>query len=423
MRRCRPPALRAVLIGCGLVFAAAPAARAQDLDEPPPITPDLALLAAQQAYTTAPIAERLQIRLDGARSWITLRIAPGRTTELSDAAVALELGDLKIDIRGGVLLAANTRAPGVFYQADLDELTLEALEDVLPPIPLPQLALAAGWRDGDDLTPYTTGVHWTEAAWDDQPAAGVVRLEGTAEQGPVTLELDRESGRLVHLLADTPAGRLEIIAEPVEAQDPQSWRIDTTGRERVERLSALTERARPIQVGDMVQDLPMLDRAGAVRPLSALFSQGPPEWVNGANRRIVLILAPLGEPGDKAASADPEAFVRMLLAGVDLLVDEADAGEGDLCPFAAYLVVFIQAGGFEREAVDAAANAWDVPAERLLWSPIQMPQFAGVERGEPAAIVVDAQRRVLAIVGADGLAGDAGDAAGRLRPALACPGE
>lgn len=419
MNRRRWSVPRAVAIACGVAFAVAGAALGQDLEEPPPITPDLAMLAAQQAYTAAPVADRIQIRLNGARSWITLRIAPGRTTDLSDAEVALELGDLKIDIRGGVLLAANIRAPSVFFQADLEEVTPGALEGVLPPIPLPQLALAAGWRDGGDLTPYTTGVHWTGAAWDDQ--AGVVRLEGTAEQGPVTLELDRESGRFVHLLADTPAGRLEIDAEPAEPGDVEGWRIDTTGRERVDRLSALTERTRPIQVGDQMQDLPMLDAAGAVRPLSVLLSQGPPEWVGAANRRLVLVLAPLGSPCQDGAPADPEAFVRMLLAGVDLLVDEADAHEGDLCPFTAHLVLFVQAGGFERDAVDAAAGAWEVPAERVLWSPIQMPAFAGMESGRPVAIVVDAQRRVLAILGAEGLTGDAAGAAGRLRPALACP--
>lgn len=412
---------RLVASGCVLWLflgaALSPPARAQDLGDPPPITPDLALLAAQQAYTAGPVAERIQIRLNGARSWITLRLDAGKAADLSAATLALELGDLRVHVADGVLTAASTRAPDVYFQSKPVELSYASLEPVLPPVPLPQIVLARGFRNGQTLTPYTTDVRWTAAAWDD--VAGTVRLTGQAAQGAVTLELDRHSGRLRRLAAETDAGQLELIAEPIDAEPVATWTIDTTGRQQVARLSALTEQARSLVIGDAVPDLAMLNAESRLRPLSSLIRLGPEEWVEAPDRRLILILAPLGS-SPRENAADPEAFVRAMLAAVGELVEEADAGEGELCPFAAYLVVFARTGGFEGEAVEAAAAAWEAPAERIVWTPMEMPRLDGIEPGHPATLVIDAQRRILAILGEAAAEGEAVDILSRLRPSLQC---
>ena len=65
--------------------------------------------------------------------------------------------------------------------------------------------------------------------------------------------------------------------------------------------------------------------------------------------------------------------------------------------------------------MDAAAAAWEVPAQRVLWSPLEMPRLAGGQPGRPVIVVIDADRRILAAVTA---AEDQRDLAAELRPVL-----
>lgn len=212
---------------------------------------EVALEASMAAYSTKPCADEMTVkfRAPGSEQRVdtfVIRLQPGDTPRSGPRRMFLDLGQLKVFADQGTLTAISTAAPGKFAQKEYTPpLTPAVLATFLPPVPLPQLALASG--DLKQLrapTPYTPGVVWSGAAPDPLARPETIVIEGSGDAGPVTLTTNAETGRLIKLTA-TIHGRggdslLELASRALpEPGDPASWAIKTEGRERVASVSEL----------------------------------------------------------------------------------------------------------------------------------------------------------------------------------------
>lgn len=233
-----------------LVLALGPGASAQPPRPIEPVPPEVVLETIRAAYTKRPIADEVVVHVKGARGVertesLVVRIDPGATPGSAPERVLIELGVLKVCITGRDLVAVSTQSPDRYFQARLDgPPTAKTLASVLPPIPVPQLALAGADAElRSDLTPYTTGVAWSAAAIDSAARPAMAGLSGSSRAGPVSLTVVAASGRLSKLSA-TIGGRdgetaLDLTIRPVDAGDPASWLPGIEGRRRVGTLAEL----------------------------------------------------------------------------------------------------------------------------------------------------------------------------------------
>ena len=231
--------------------ALAPMSSAQiQAPKPDALPVEVALEACMAAYSTKACADEMTVkfRSPGAEQRtdrLVIRLEPGATPRSGPRRMFLDMGQLKVYAEAGVLTAINTAAPGKYAQKEYaPPLTPAALAKFLPPVPLPQLALA-----GDDLkrlrtlTPYTPDVTWLSAEPDLTVKPGTVVIQGSGPSGPATLTTSADTGRIIKFAA-TIRGRsgdstLELTSRAVDPGDPASWAIKTDGRERVASVSDL----------------------------------------------------------------------------------------------------------------------------------------------------------------------------------------
>ncbi|MCC6659625.1 MAG: hypothetical protein IT437_01940 [Phycisphaerales bacterium] len=258
---------------CVAIFILSGAALAQD--QPPlPITPEIVLGDLRAAYRKAPVADEVRVTLrtpaGPVRSdRVVIRAdAAGVRTDDGPRSVLLTLGPLSIWVGGGRVVATHEAEPGAaFVREFTGPIEPAALRDILPPIPLPQLAaLAPDAAAMSDPTPYTPHVTWTGASLDTEAKPPTATVTGSFPGGPVTMTIDAQSGRLTSFRADTtgPDGpvTLELTSKPIDPGTPASWKIDAAegGREVVTSLAELrTGRVPPVlRAGDTVPDVALL---------------------------------------------------------------------------------------------------------------------------------------------------------------------
>lgn len=236
-----------------------PASAAQNVF---PTDPLLAIEVVRDAYRSAPVTERMNVRVEipGGRmrtATATLSLA-FIADEQPRSILRLELGDLVASVDGTRLVAVNSRDPSTVFIADLPaDPTPETLETIFPFVPAPQAAIALGQRAGVHLCAYAPDVVWTSVEVPDGPRRSLVppTIHGHSRFGPVRLLVDPRTGRMEEFVAQVRSDRrdmtvtMTVISTPVPDL-PEAWLVDERNTVQVTRFADLTRERTPVRVGD-----------------------------------------------------------------------------------------------------------------------------------------------------------------------------
>lgn len=180
------------------------------------------------------------------------RRAEGRIRTEPSGDLRLELGDLTVWTFGGTLRAVHARDAEHYAEFDLGTRDrAAAVFDALPPLPLPQIAIAAGSDDRLAApTPYTRGVTWSPGELSLSPPPARVVMSGRAEASTIRLTIDAEGGWLREAVIEAEEGsvRLEVSFDPPDAaraSDPTRTPPSIEHRKRVLRLGDLNRSEAP----------------------------------------------------------------------------------------------------------------------------------------------------------------------------------
>jgi hypothetical protein len=433
-----------LLFSCIIILAASPPPLARASE---PISPALALDEARAAYRAGPTAEhiRVTIRPDGKHDDFIVRLDPGKASEHTDASVAMEMGELRVWISRGQIIAAHQRDQKSCFIAEYTgPLTPQAIEQALPPIPIPEVWLLTTNPDPDSLraskgvTPYTPVIAWDSAVAEDAADGGTVTVSGhTVASAPHTsgkVTLTTHSGRLLRFFAELEQGaQLTLDFEPVAPGDPRAWAIDPEGRARVAHISELKPRPGDVVVGNVAPELNLIDADHKPWSLPGEFSVARGEPATAAPSFLVLLLVsePAEEQGDGPraetpaaddAAAGERAFTALKVRlEHDRLVHTA-GDKTELPPRIAGRTVLIlrKIDGQSRAKVQAGAARW---GDRMLWS---ASRATTIDRfmpgGDAAMIVIKPDRTVAGIIPLGGRAENQGQIESELEAVVAGKG-
>lgn len=320
----------------------------------------------------------------------------------ADRSVALALGDLRVWADQEVVRAEYIGNGVAIFEVEHDEPSpADAIRDALPPLPLPQLAFAS--RAGKPLrhpTPYSRDVVWEEARWssivhlrrsmppkDEQEREDFKRwllsqramktIIGRFDGGEIKMLIDhRDRFRRTNVEFDSGRMIQVRVTERSDSVDPTRWKIETSGRRRVDSLTALAPKQGEIASGDSAPDLLLLTLDGQLwRP-----SQSD-------NRATALVFF----RRDHEAARSGENAARLAADRVDGLRVRAAA-------------VFEPDADRLMDRRDELADAW---GDDLLWT---VSPKTTIERFAPSAsavvVVVDAKGVTRAVIPLDGRAGE-----------------
>lgn len=398
-----------------LVLVVSWTAGAESRQEPLSIDPRIVLDELRRAYRTAPVADEAIVTIRNALGQsrserVTVRIdAAGVRADEGPRRVLLELGPLRVGVEEGRLVADHAAEPGlVFVYEFAGPLTAAAIEQVLPPLPVPHVAIAGPDPEGMNAPlAYARGIEWVSAELRAASLPPVEVLRGLRPEGPVVLTIHAESGRLLQFSAEMPGAggpvTLEVICRAVPPGDPATWIPPTDGRELVPALVDLrTGRARPeLRPGQQAPDLALLGPDLGAWSLHDALASAARESPEGPAPPAVVILFRPGE-----AAADARAGVEALRAvvsgpGARRVVNRAAA--------------VMDLGAFSRDRFQQLRSEWaggadaerPIPADDLLWassSAESLDRFAS-DAGA-AAIIVGPDRTIRAILRLDGRGSD-----------------
>lgn len=223
-----------------------------------PVPAELFLSDVRDAYSK-PFADEVVIRLrssSGDRTdTVTVRVDPGPPGEADrPRAVLLEMGPLRVHIAGGMLTVISTQATDkVYRRAFSDPISPAKLAELLPPLLLPQLAIAC---PGDHRlsTPLEVlrDVAWSDAVVDESARPMTVSMRGSGPTGSITLTTLVSTMRLLKVSATVKRSgtemQLEMTVRPVDPGDPAKWAIPTEGRQEVPSLTELRPTPKPLEI-------------------------------------------------------------------------------------------------------------------------------------------------------------------------------
>jgi 2-amino-4-hydroxy-6-hydroxymethyldihydropteridine diphosphokinase len=222
-----------------------------DLAGPVQVAPEAAIAEIIRAYSgDAPWAERVVVSVRNSdkstrRDELMIRVGPAGP---QGRAVLIEAGPLRVHSEQGSVIAWLTNARDTFCREDFEGPSpLAAMDKLLPPWPLPQLAFMNKPDPAKpmDLMAYAQGVVWDRASVNPGDRSPAFTIEGRSSQGPVSIIADAKGGRLRKLTAGlNDAGLMIELGFGADVpSDPASWRPDLSARRLVDRVSLL--RARP----------------------------------------------------------------------------------------------------------------------------------------------------------------------------------
>jgi hypothetical protein len=428
--------IRRALVQISVLLCLGGAAAAQPVvrdPAPEPVPVDVALTDLRNAYakTTADeMSVRFRARGGGDRTdTIIVRI---QNSPDGPQRMLLDMGALRIYAAAGKLTAINTAAPGRYVEkAYTGVLSPASLADLIPPVPLPQLALAAGRGAFNSPTPYTPSVSWTSAQVESLVHVRSLVLNGSNPNSTVTVWANPDTGRLTRLTATVrkhdSESTVELAIHPVDPGDPASWAIKTEGRERAASLADLRSAApRPapeIAIGQPVPDLSFSKPDLTKWSLHAALADAVKEAAAGApSPPVILVLFRSPPQADKA-----EAIARDAKAGLAAL--RTAATSTDLSRLAHPLTaaaVVIELADFNQDRWQEIARDWAagsnprVGADDLLWASSGAQTIDRLAPGAQAVVIVVApDRNLRAAIRLDGRAGDTGGLLQDLNAALA----
>src|SRR5262245_3593820 len=177
--------------------AAQPSTRSPLLPKGQAVPPEVALQDLHTAYART-FAEETTVRFRavggserGDDLVIRVQARPGEGVQ----RMLLKAGVLRVYAAGGRVTAISTSNPAKYVQQTYQEpLTPASLAGLMPPIPLPQLALAAGHAAFRSPTPYTPDVAWTDAVVDESVRGKTVTLTGGGPNSRLTLVANADTG-------------------------------------------------------------------------------------------------------------------------------------------------------------------------------------------------------------------------------------
>ncbi len=391
--------------------------------------------------------------MDEQRGALFLRIAP---THPGGAIVRLEMGDLRVFAEPGRLTATRGSVPGgVVLKTFQGAVSVAQLEQLMPPLMLPQLSLALEEGEPQRILPGLSGLTWRSSQRIKEAGKARLVLRGNAvsSRGQHELEftIDESTFRLVHLRASSPGPQdgprvvVELFVSPIDPGDVASWRPDTAGRIAVSSLDQL--RAAP-PTAPVVQATVI--KAGDALPPLYLYNAQSESWSTeksaasrfagsvaeeaGPFRIAMLAYTPVGNgAADRAAREALSRGRSAMEKGLGAAIASRPAGSAAVT-LAAVGLAMVELDRFDAARQNALRDwrgmASDSAVERastpgmLLCSPAGKAMHARWSAaGGPVIVIVDESltvRRVLPVLGA-GSPADAGtpaDLADQVRAAL-----
>lgn len=441
-----------VVMVCAMLLSIAAASSGYAQVAPPvTVSGETVLDEAARFYRAAPWAERVSIvirtprpppledRPEIHRGSLVVRLDPGardgaRTTRAP--ALALELGPLRAYASAGELTVITTTNPSAFWReeyarfAEGDRPVLPSparLAELIPPVPLPQLALVHAGASAPLLPWLSAPRSATPIVWEpvslrpDELGGGPIALRGRSEHGPIAIELASagRSGapaggtsvsglRLRRLSATLPSTRgpavpesqrprLELTFDPVEPGESSAWVIDVAGWERVPVLSRL----RDLGTSMIGQKFPVGslrstgDSANESVRLEAFFESAEAD-ASGRNTHLALVLL---RPGLALEGEPSPAGALGIAQGAAGRMHEVcppgppPEGGGPAVPSVRAKSVVVLADGANPPPVAADGP----PREWTHWAPA--PPLARLAPGEPVClVVVDPELRIRAVI-------------------------
>jgi hypothetical protein len=394
----RGPALLASL----LLFLA-PVRADPPADSPPVPSASDAVRELQRFYRSAPTCERVRVELrfpaqppaSGTRiahSSIILRLQPRAAPadpKPSDpafpnpapppiASLGLELGQLRVWVADGNLLAAHERDAGAYFQSSIGpSITSESLSDVLPPVLLPALDLAAASPDApcSRFWPYATNIVWQTVEPDPkQPGRRTIR--GLSPEGPVVITT--QGPRLRTLVIDLAQHKtiLTLRFSPVAPCDPAKSALDIAHRQRVPSMDDLRPRSGILRVGSRVPPMPITQAGGQAWDIG-LLAQPPHgaarEGVKPAEHVVLIFLRqpPSGAPADRRFNPDQlAAILRRMRADAfkPRIPEDADKDPGAAVARIGLAPVFVFAAPKPEEIMASLASEGQKWGPDVLWT-------------------------------------------------------
>lgn len=220
-----------------------------------PLDPAIAMDQLSSRFRTGAVAERVVVRVNSESQVrgedAIARFEPGA----SAPTMRLSLGMLGVWSDGRVVRLFDREDEQAYLERPVERGdVVAALEDLIPPLPLPHLRLAYPGEGVSALTPYCAGVLWNDAQID--AATGGMTMGGKSDRAEVLLIADG-SGRIGRMLTTLDQGRasIELNCEPLESKEDGPIDFAIARRERVEDISDFRPRGARVEVGDAMPAL------------------------------------------------------------------------------------------------------------------------------------------------------------------------
>ncbi len=367
------------------------------LIQPTPVSVADALDAMHAAHAAGTIADRMTydtLRSDGTFDAVSavLRIDNGDTRRLR-----YETSGFAFLAQPGTLTGAGLGPPEprrVLVAEREGHTADELLTGIVPTGPLPQL-----WSpDGPVVSDPALGViRFTEASAEH----GTTTITGDTALGPIRIETDAATGRLITLRASLRDGSIELRAGPVEPGDPEAWAIATGNRRIVSRIDQLAPNLAMLEAGEVLPDLSLQHPDGTGVTL-ADWHEAPPEGAPRAPWVLILFA--------DATSADPAIALRR---ASDTLADiraeslrrraGAEPAERFWLRFRPLIVLVLA----EDEALDASGVRPDLAEVEVLYSTRPDLTIDRLPLAPILAVGID-RDRVIGVLSAAGTERDSG---------------
>jgi hypothetical protein len=377
-----------------------------------------ALERIHRAYTSAPIAEDVEITLATPAGvsrrdvFIALDAQPSGIR-----AMFLELGPLRVfaesRAEGGRLLIDRPLNHREYAEIELrGPIAPALLARHMPPVPLPQIAIASGVWSVDYAAPGAddaggelsfTGVRWLGAAIDPrgQRLTLVGRAGPDAAAPSVRVSADALTGRVLDASIEWSdrASALDLRVRAIEIPDaPLAWRVTPDGRERVPTAADLLVSTEPRRIGTEMPELPLVTASGAGWPWRTLLDAPPGEPLS-AGRVAVLILA-----RNAVLREDPDAVARLFVA---LRAAAGKDAEGISVTPAVALGAIVDLSAWTPDHVRDIAEAWKDRA-RVVYAIGGSATLDAIAPGADAvAVVIGPAGEILGIIEPPASSGDA----------------
>lgn len=225
--------------------------------QPLTIDPRVALDDLRARFRREPVAEYIDVRVvsdsESRAETLIFQSAPPSTVQVT-------FGTMTLWTDGAILRIVDARDQRAYFEEAIDGAPLAAVERVLPPFPIPHVALALG-EPSDPLTAYLPGVRWSDATIDASRSPAIFRLSGSSAHAETDLTADVPSARLLTqtTLLDDGQVRIEVSARTLDPSETPPLGPDFLGRTAVRDLLLLRERLPQIRPGMTLPDLGLLE--------------------------------------------------------------------------------------------------------------------------------------------------------------------